>query len=93
MKQETINEAVRVRYNFALKSAMIIEALVIVATIAVGYIFLYFLRDMDIVDSSEAKGHINNTTDLWVKVAAVSGLVIVLSFLFLVIYSMRHKGD
>lgn len=92
MKQETINEAVQVRYNFPLKIATITTILVIIATLAIGYVFMYYLRDLDIIDSAEAKAHINNTTDLWVKVAGVVGFVVIVSVLFY-IFKALPKSD
>ena len=70
------------RYNFPLRVSSITSVLVIIGTLAIGYVFMYYLRDIDIVDSAEAKSHINNTTDLWVKVAGVVGFVVVVAILF-----------
>lgn len=70
------------RYNFPLRVASITTVLVIIATLAIGYVFMYYLRDLDIVDDANAKAHINNTTDLWVKVAGVAGFVVVVAILF-----------
>lgn len=77
-----MNQEYIARYNFPLRVASITTILVIIGTLAIGYVFMYYLRDMDIVESSEAKSHINNTTDLWVKVSGVVGFVVVVAILF-----------
>ena len=77
-----MEQVYRARYNFPLKVAAITTVLVIIATLAIGYVFMYYLRDLDIIDSAEASGHINNTTDLWVKVAGVTGFVVIIVLLF-----------
>jgi len=78
------DQTCKVRYNFAVKVSTVTSLLVIVALIAVGYIFMAYLRELDIVDSSSARSEINNTTLLWGKIAAVLIFVIVVSVIFLI---------
>lgn len=75
-----------------IKVATITTILVIVATLAIGYIFMAYLKDLDIVESSEAKSHINNTTELWTKIAGVIGFVLVICILFY-IFKALPKDD
>jgi len=86
-----MEQTYKVRYNFPINVSTITTILVIVASIAIGFIFMYYLRDIDIVDSSEARSHVNNTTDLWVKVAGVVGFVIVISILFYIFKALPKK--
>jgi len=77
-----MEQSFKARYNFPIKVASIVSILTILMIIAIGYIFMYYLGSLDIVDDSTVKANINNTTALWTTVAGVLGFVIVIIVLF-----------
>lgn len=91
-KEENDMELQKTGFNFAIKESTVISIITIVMMIVFGYIMIFYMRDLDIVSNSEAKGHINNTTDQWVLLVGILFFAIVMGILFAVLAVLRKKG-
>jgi len=78
--------------KFNMKSSTVIELVTIIMVIIFGYIMLFYMRDLNIVTDSEARGHINNTTDQWVVLVGIIFFAIILGILFSVLFVLKKKG-
>lgn len=91
-KEESYMELQKTKFNFAMKSSTVIELITIIMVIVFGYIMLFYMRDLNIVTDSEARGHINNTTDQWVVLVGIIFFAIILGILFSVLFVLKKKG-